>query len=166
LLDKKYKRGGIMADKKKATTKATPTTKAKPATKKEDVADAANKIWKAGLGALRTAEEEGSRIFKSLMEKGEDFQNSSRKGSQKQLDKVSKIIKGGVGSVKGKIDDITDQKEGLWEVLKLEDAFTSVMKTFGVATNKEIDILKKKIDAISKAVNELRGDPQKPPVKK
>ena len=155
-----------MAEKKKATTGAKPTTKAKPATKKEDVADAANKIWKAGLGALRTAEEEGSRIFKSLMKKGEDFQNSSRKGSQKQIDKVGKIIKGGVGSVKGKLDDITDQKEGLWEVLKLEDAFTSVMKTFGVATNKEIDILKKKIDAISKAVNELRGDSQKPPVKK
>jgi poly(hydroxyalkanoate) granule-associated protein len=161
-----------MAEKKKVktkakpTSKATPPSKAKPASKKEDVVDAANKIWKAGLGALRTAEEEGSRIFKALMEKGEDFQNSSRKGSQKQIDKVSKIIKGGVGSVKGKIDDITDQKEGIWEVLKLEDAFTSVMKTFGVATHKEIDILKKKIDAVSRAVNELRGEPLKPPAKK
>ncbi len=160
-----------MADKKRTTkakpaTNAKPVTKAKPASKKEDVVDAANKIWKAGLGALRTAEEEGSRIFRSLMEKGEDFQDSTRKGSQKQIDKVSKIIKGGVGSVKGKIDDITDQKESLWEVLKLEDAFTSVMKTFGVATNKEIDILKKKIDAISKAISELKGDSQKPPIKK
>jgi poly(hydroxyalkanoate) granule-associated protein len=144
------------AAKGKPATKATPSSKSKPKTKKEDVIDAANKIWKAGLGALRTAEEEGSRIFKSLMEKGEDFQDASRKGSQKQLDKMSKIIKGGVGSVKGKINDITDQKEGIWEVLKLEDAFTSVMKTFGVATKREIDILKKKIDALSKAVNELK----------
>jgi poly(hydroxyalkanoate) granule-associated protein len=162
LFDKKYKTGGIMimVDKKKATTKA------KPATEKEDVADTANKIWKAGLGALRTAEEEGSRIFKSLMEKGDSFQSSSRKESQKQIDKMSKIIKGGVGSVKGKLDDITDQKDRFWEVLKLEDTFKSVMKTFGVATNKDIDILKKKIDAISKSVNELRGDPQKPRVKK
>jgi poly(hydroxyalkanoate) granule-associated protein len=155
-----------MAETKKATTKAKAATKTKPTSKKDDVVDAANKIWKAGLGALRTAEEEGSRIFKSLMEKGEDFQNSSRKGSQKQIDKMSKIIKGGVGSVKGKIDDITDQKEGIWEVLKLEDAFTSVMKTFGVATHKEINVLKKKIDAISKVVNELKGASQKSPAKK
>jgi poly(hydroxyalkanoate) granule-associated protein len=161
-----------MAEKKKATSKAKPKTnvnpapKAKPMSKKEDVADAANKIWKAGLGALRTAEEEGSRIFKSLMEKGENYQDSTRKGSQKQFEKVSKIIKGGVGSVKGKIDDITDQKESLWEVLKLEDAFTSVMKTFGVATHKDIDVLKKKIDVVSKAISELKGVPQKPPVKK
>lgn len=148
-----------MADKKKVTTAA------KPAIEKEDVADAANKIWKAGLGALRTAEEEGSKFFKSLMDKGDSFQDLSRKESQRQIDKVGKIIKGGVGSVKGKLDDITDQRDRLWEVLKLEDVVTSVLKTFGVATNKEIDNLKKKIDAISKTVNEMR-DATKSHVKK
>ena len=146
---------------KKAKPKATKKTK-----KDDTVVDAANKIWKAGLGALRTAEEEGSRIFKSLVEKGEDFQTSSRKMSQKQIDKVGKIIKGGVGSVKGKIDDITDQKEGIWDALKLEETFSSVMKTLGVATKKEIDILKKKIDGVSKAVNDLKGASRKSSAKK
>jgi len=152
--------------KAKPASKKKPATKKKSASKKEDVADAANNIWKAGLGALRTAEEEGSRIFNTLMERGEDFQDATKKGRQKQLDKASKIIKGGVGSVRGKIDDITDQKETLWEVLKLEDAFTSVMKTFGVATNKEIGALKKKIDALSKAIKELREDTLKSSAKK
>jgi poly(hydroxyalkanoate) granule-associated protein len=146
---------------KKVKPKATKKTK-----KDDTVVDAANKIWKAGLGALRTAEEEGSRIFKSLVEKGEDFQTSSRKMSQKQIDKVGKIIKGGVGSVKGKIDDITDQKEGIWDALKLEETFSSVMKTLGVATKKEIDILKKKIDGVSKAVNDLKGASRKSSAKK
>lgn len=155
-----------MAEKKKASTAGKPAPKAKPKSKKEDVVDAANKIWKAGIGALRTAEEEGSRIFRTLIEKGEDFQAATKKGSEKQIEKMSKIIKGGVGSVKGKIDDITDQKETLWEVLKLEDAFRSVMKTFGVATHKEIDMLKKKIDAISKSINELKGESRKPQAKK
>jgi poly(hydroxyalkanoate) granule-associated protein len=160
--------GGIMAE-TKVKPKAKPVAKpaAKPAAKAkaradETLADAANKIWKAGLGALRTAEEEGSKIFKSLVERGESFQDSSKKGSQKQIDRMSKIIKGGVGSVKGKIDDITEQREGLWEALKLEESFASVMKTFGVATAKEIDILKKKIDALAKSVNELKGDTKKP----
>jgi poly(hydroxyalkanoate) granule-associated protein len=150
--------------KPKAKPVAKPETKTK-AKKEDTLADAANKIWKAGLGALRTAEEEGSRIFKSLVERGEDFQTSSKKGSQNQIERVSKIIKGGVGSVKGKIDDITEQRDGLWEVLKLEEAFSSVMKTFGVATIKEIDILKKKIDALAKSVNELKGDPKKSPAR-
>jgi poly(hydroxyalkanoate) granule-associated protein len=157
---------------KKAKPKAKPVAKpaAKPAAKTkggkdETLADAANKIWKAGLGALRTAEEEGSRIFKSLVERGEDFQVASKKGSQNQIERVSKIIKGGVGSVKGKIDDITEQRDGIWEALKLEEAFSSVMKTFGVATIKEIDILKKKIDSLAKSVNELKGDTKKAPAR-
>jgi poly(hydroxyalkanoate) granule-associated protein len=128
--------------------------------------DVANQIWKAGLGALRTAEKEGSRIFKSLVEKGEDFQTTSRKMSQKQIDKVGKIIKGGVGSVKGKIDDITDQKESIWDVLKLEETFSSVMKTMGVATKKETDILKRKIDGISKVVNEMKASYKRSSAKK
>jgi poly(hydroxyalkanoate) granule-associated protein len=157
----------MAAKKAKTKTKSGAKPASKSKSRKEDsVADVANKIWKAGLGALRTAEKEGSKIFKSLVERGEDFQTASMKESQKQIDKVGKIIKGGVGSVRGKIDDITEQKEGIWEVLKLEDVFTSVMKTFGVATHKEIDILKKKIDAISKAVNEIKGAAQRSAAKK
>jgi poly(hydroxyalkanoate) granule-associated protein len=137
---------------------ATKKTKTKKTTREEEsVADAANKIWKAGIGALRTAEEEGSRIFKSLIEKGEDLQASTKKMSQEQIDKIAKSVKGGIGSVKGKIEDITDQKESVWSVLKLEDVFMSVMKTFGVATKQETDILKKKIDVLLKDVRELKG---------
>jgi poly(hydroxyalkanoate) granule-associated protein len=132
----------------------------------ESILDAANKIWMAGLGAVQTAEKEGSKLFKSLVEKGTDFQAVRREISQKQLDKISQIVKGGVGSVKGKIDDITQQREGMWDKLKVEQTFASVVKSFGVATKKEIDGLNRKIDALSKAVNEMKAPPQKAPVKK
>lgn len=139
--------------------------KAKKNKQEESIADAANNIWMAGLGALRTAEDEGSKIFKSLVEKGTDFQNMRKEISQAQISKISEIVKGGVGSVRGKIEDITDSKEGLWDKLKLEEAFTSVIKTFGVATKKEIDTLNKKIDTLTKSVNELKS-PKTAPVKK
>jgi poly(hydroxyalkanoate) granule-associated protein len=143
-------------DAKKA--KKTVKPKAGRNSKQEDsLVDAANKVWAAGLGALRTAEDRGAKLFKQLLEKGEDFQAEHRKSSQKQIDKIGEIVKGGLGSVKGKLDDITFQKEGLWDKIGMEEAFRSVMKTFGVATNKEIDVLKKKIDALTKAVNEMKG---------
>ncbi|MBA4396171.1 MAG: hypothetical protein C0394_02085 [Syntrophus sp. (in: bacteria)] len=132
----------------------------------ESMLDMANKIWMAGLGAVQTAEKEGSKLFKSLVEKGTDFQSVRREISQKQLDKIGQIVKGGVGSVKGKIDDITQHREGMWDKLKVEQTFASVIKTFGVATKKEIDGLNRKIDALSKAVNEMKAPPQKAPVKK
>lgn len=137
----------------------------------ESILDAANKIWMAGLGAVQTAEKEGSKLFKSLVEKGTDFQAVRREISQKQLEKIGQIVKGGVGSVKGKIDDITQQKEGMWDKLKFEQTFASVIKTFGVATKKEIEGLNRKIDALSKAVNDIsapakKAAPRKAPAKK
>jgi poly(hydroxyalkanoate) granule-associated protein len=132
----------------------------------ESILDAANKIWVAGLGAVHTAEKEGSKLFKTLVDKGTDFQSMRREISQKQLEKIGQIVKGGVGSVKGKIDDITQHKEGMWDKLKLEQTFASVIKTFGVATKKEIDGLNRKIDTLSKAVNEMKAPPKKSPVKK
>jgi poly(hydroxyalkanoate) granule-associated protein len=132
----------------------------------ESILDAANKIWVAGLGAVHTAEKEGSKLFKTLVDKGTDFQSMRREISQKQLEKIGQIVKGGVGSVKGKIDDITQQKEGMWDKLKVEQTFASVIKTFGVATKKEIDGLNRKIDALSKAVNEMKAPPKKAPAKK
>jgi poly(hydroxyalkanoate) granule-associated protein len=140
--------------------------KGKDVNSKDNVIDLANKIWQAGLGAFRTAEDEGFKLFSSLMEKGEEFQKLSKKESQKQIEKFNSIIKGGVGSVKGKLGDITDHRETVWDVLKLEDVVTSVMKTVGVATNKDIDVLKKKIDALSKSVNDLKATTHKAQVKK
>jgi polyhydroxyalkanoate synthesis regulator phasin len=84
-----------------------------------------------------------------------------REISQKQLEKIGRIVKGGVGSVKGKIDDITEQKEAMWDKLNVEQTFASVIKTFGVATKKEIDGLNRKIDALSKAVNEMKAPAKK-----
>lgn len=132
----------------------------------ESILDAANKIWMAGLGAVQTAEKEGSKLFKSLVDKGTDFQAMRREISQQQLDKIGRIVKGGVGSVKGKIDDITQQKENVWDKLKIEQAISSVMKTFGVVTKKEIDSLNRKIDALSKAVGDMKPRAEKKAAKK
>jgi poly(hydroxyalkanoate) granule-associated protein len=132
----------------------------------ESILDAANKIWMAGLGAVQTAEKEGSKLFKSLVDKGVDFQSMRREVSQRQLDKISSIVKGGVGSVKGKIDDITQQKEGVWDKFRIEQTISSVMKTFGVATKREIDSLNKKIDSLSKAVGDMKPGPKKAAAKK
>jgi poly(hydroxyalkanoate) granule-associated protein len=134
----------------------------KQKTKVDDsILDMANKIWMAGLGAVQTAEKEGSKLFKSLVDKGTDFQAVRREISQKQLEKIGQIVKGGVGSVKGKIDDITQQKEGMWDKIKVEQTLASVIKTFGVATKKEIDGLNRKIDALSKAVGEMKTSAKK-----
>jgi len=133
----------------------------KKSDKKEipDLKDAVSKIWMAGVGALKKAEEEGSKIFKSLVEKGQEFQETSKDVSQKQVDKISGILKGSVDSVKGTIDDIAS-KEGIFEKLGFEDIMDSVLKKFGVVTKKEFERLTKKINDLNKTISELRKSAQ------
>ncbi len=41
----------------------------------DELKDSAQKIWMAGLGAVTMAGEEGTKLFKNLVEKGEAFQS-------------------------------------------------------------------------------------------
>lgn len=140
--------------------------KTQKAKKDESIEATANSIWAAGMAALQTAEKEGSKIFKYLVEKGTDFQDKHKEISQKQIEKLSKIVTGGVGSVRGKIEDITSQQEHLWEKIRLDEAVYAVVKTFGVATSKDIDTIAKKIDSLSKTVKELQATTKIEAVKK
>ena len=57
-----------------------------------DVRESAHKIWLAGLGALAVAEEEGSKLFKSLVEQGERFEAEGKqklKEAKKNADQAS-----------------------------------------------------------------------------
>jgi poly(hydroxyalkanoate) granule-associated protein len=128
--------------------------------------DMADKIWMAGLGALHTAEQEGSKLFKSLVDKGIEFQDARREMSQKQLERVGRIVRDSVGSVKEKIADMTQQKDGVWDKLHIEETLASVIKSFGVATRKEIDSLNRKIDALSKTVREGNAPSKKASARK
>ncbi len=131
----------------------------KKAAETDDIRDAAGKIWMAGIGALRTAEEEGSRLFKALYEKGMESAGAGRKAGRKPVERVLReAIAGGVGSVREKIDDLAGRGEDLWEKLGVEDVLASVLQKTGVATKNEMDLLNRKIDALGKAVRTLQKE--------
>jgi glutathione S-transferase len=49
----------------------------------EEIRDSVQKIWLAGLGALAATEEEGVKIFNSLVEKGEAYEARGKKEAAK-----------------------------------------------------------------------------------
>ncbi len=67
-----------------------------------EVVQSAQKIWLAGIGALATAEEEGSKLFNSLVKKGEGYE---AQGKQR------------VGDVRARVEQIVGQAEGSIERL-------------------------------------------------
>jgi poly(hydroxyalkanoate) granule-associated protein len=118
----------------------------KTTTMQDEVLDSAQRIWRAGLGALAMAEEEGTKFFNNLVKKGEDFEQRGKK----QFDKVQ--------------DSVEEQFEGVRD--RAENAFGKIGKSFdskvaealqrlGVPSRMEIQKLTKRVEALTQKVDEL-----------
>ncbi len=120
--------------------------KAKKSTLQNDVRDSAYKVWLAGLGALATAEEEGSRLFKNLVKKGEGLD----KRAKKQVDKMQSSVEDRVESALASAES-TFGKLGKGFDEKVADA----LGRLGVPSRMEIQKLTRRIEQLTKKVDEL-----------
>lgn len=109
----------------------------------EEIKESAHKIWLAGLGALAAAEEEGSRIFNTLVTKGEDYESRGKE----ELAKVKDRVEGAFGKA-----------ETSWE--KLGDAFdekvAGAVQRIGVPNREEITTLTKRVEELTRKVDQLK----------
>lgn len=109
----------------------------------EDMRDSAHKIWLAGLGALAKAEEEGTKVFHSLVEAGEQFEARGKKRFK---------------LVKGKMDEAREVAESQFE--KLGDTFdnkvASAVQRLGVPSRDEIQRLTKRVEELTAKVDKLK----------
>ena len=112
-----------------------------------DVKDSAHKIWLAGLGAVAVAEEEGSKFFKSLVQKGEKFEQRRRK----QVDEV-------VDKVKDGVEEVKDEVESRWQ--QLGDSFDRkvgrAVERLGVPSREEIDNLTQRVEELTAKIDGLQ----------
>ncbi len=113
----------------------------------EDMRDSAHKIWLAGLGALAKAEEEGTKVFHSLVEAGEQFEARGKKRFK---------------LVKGKMDEAREVAESQFE--KLGDTFdnkvASAVQRLGVPSRDEIQRLTKRVEELTAKVDKLKPRPR------
>jgi len=108
-----------------------------------ELKDSAHKIWLAGLGALSAAEDEGGKLFKNLVERGQEIEKRGKKHADKARDTVSGVV---------------TVAESYWETFekKLDEKVTATIHRLGVPTKDEIDGLTKKVEDLTAAVDKLR----------
>ncbi|MCP4897540.1 MAG: phasin family protein [bacterium] len=123
-----------------------------------DLMESAHRIWLAGLGAVALAEEEGSKVFKNLVERGEGMEARGK-------DRVDKA--------KGTMSGVKTVAESYWDTLGrvIDDRLTAVIHRLGVPTKEEIESLTDKVDNLNKTMDKLKTPakataPRKPAAKK
>lgn len=105
------------------------------------VLDSTRSIWLAGLGAFAKAQEEGGKVFESLVKTGEEVEARTRKATDKAF------------------VDIKGRARGTWDRLEqaFEERVSQSLERLGVPSKKEIDALSKRVSELNSAVNKLAG---------
>jgi poly(hydroxyalkanoate) granule-associated protein len=102
----------------------------------DELVESAHRIWLAGLGALAAAEEEGTKVFNRLVDRGKDVET---RGKQQVQD-----VRGRAESAWGGVGDKVDEK------------ITSALHRLGVPTRDEIRELTRKVEELNAKVELLR----------
>src|SRR5471032_893507 len=112
------------------------------------VRNSAQQIWQAGMGAFAKAQQEGGRVFSSLVKEGTAFQQRAEARAADVGGTVSKFA-GGVGK----------QASGSWDKLEqvFEERVARALATIGVPTKGESAALHERIDQLSRQVAALSG---------
>lgn len=127
-----------MATKKMKRTPALPMLK-----------ESAHEIWLAGLGAFALAGEEGGRLFKSLVKKGEGLEKVNKTRIH-QLTNRAYELRGEARTAMARV------------TTPIEAGMTNAMHRLGVPTRKEIANLTKRVEELTRVVAKSRnGKPRK-----
>lgn len=113
---------------------------------RDELTERGREVWLAGLGALATVEEEGSKLFSELVERGQTYEDERQTELKKASEKVSE-----------QRDKALEQLEEAGEETRsaLANTVNSALERFGVPSRTEVDRLAEKVDTLSGQVEDL-----------
>jgi poly(hydroxyalkanoate) granule-associated protein len=101
-------------------------------------------VWLAGLGALATAEDEGTKMFRTLVRRGEGFEKDSRARLRKAMTRT-----------RAQVDDLRETTLGRMET-RIEGGVDTVLGRIGVPTRRDLAKLTRRVESLTDAVQKSR----------
>jgi len=121
------------------------------------VKDNAQHIWLAGLGALATAGEEGSRVFEELVVKGAKLEKTGRARLEKVLTRAQGRARTLRGEAEGAIGRIS---------APIDHGVSTALNKLGVPTRKEILALTRRVEELTRTVQNGKKRPARKPTRR
>lgn len=132
--------------------------KSRPAAKPDDagkiggksIMESAQQIWLAGLGAFAKAQDEGGKLFETLMREGSNLEQKTRKIASGKVDEVRGAVETGVTQVRERTQETWDKLEQVFE-----NRVSRALGKLGVPGRKELDELIRRVDELNRQVRRL-----------
>jgi poly(hydroxyalkanoate) granule-associated protein len=125
-----------MSAKKKSKKQSKKTGEKTAKSAHDEVLDSASRIWLAGLGAMAMAEEEGSKFFRRLVERGEEFQDKGRE----------------------RLGEVRERAEKQWSDLgeTFDKRVVVALERLGVPTHKEVEELNQRLEKLNAKLDQMK----------
>jgi poly(hydroxyalkanoate) granule-associated protein len=129
----------------------------------QTVLNSSHQIWLAGLGAFSRAQQEGTKVFETLVRQGEHFQDKTKRVA-------TETAAAARGAATAKAKEMQQMAGGTWDKLEqvFEDRVARALAKLGVYTQNDVQRLAARVDELAEAVNKLVKTPDKraaPPAK-
>ena len=114
------------------------------------VKESAQQIWLAGLGAFAKAQEEGGKVFETLVKEGLSIQRKTQAVAEEKITEAT-------SRMANMATDISSKASGQWDKLEgiFEDRVSKALNKLGVPSAKDIDVLIARIDELNRSVAKL-----------
>ena len=126
--------------------------KSKSASERKSVLDFrkyTKQIWLDGLGAFSRAEEEGNKLFDSLVKVGEELESKTADIADQTVEKVSEKAKESVTDTKDKVEKLID------------NSVHHSLNRIGLVTLKDVQYLERLILQLHAKVDQLTAEQEK-----
>ena len=122
------------------------------------VKESANQIWLAGLGAFAKAQEEGGKVFETLVKEGLSIQRKTQAAAEEKISEAT-------SRMATMATDISSKASGQWDKLEniFEERVSKALNKLGVPSAKDIDALIARVDELNRNVARLSAKPTATP---
>ena len=122
----------------------------------KQVMESAQQIWLAGLGAFSKAQNEGKKVFDTLVKQGEQIEQRTRHVAEATIETAKEQASKTFDLASGKFD-------------KLEQVFEnrvhSSLNRLGVLTSKDVEALSKQVAELAESVRALLAQEKRRPAR-
>lgn len=122
----------------------------------KSVRDSAQEIWQAGLGAFAKAQQEGTKVFETLVKEGEGLSRKTRNIAESKINEVSGNVSKAASTISTKAQA---QATEAWDKLEqvFEDRVARALNRLGVPTQKDVQALSKRVEELTASLNAMTG---------
>ncbi len=118
------------------------------------VMDSAQQIWLAGLGAFAKAQQEGGKLFESLVKEGAALDAKTRKFTEARVNEAR-------GNVESTLGQVRERSQETWDKLEkvFEDRVARALARLGIPGQDELKTLTRRVEELSREVRKLADKP-------